>query len=215
MRWFRALLPKEERFFDLFEDHSKTLIEGAAALRALLEGGGNNVAASFDAIAAQETRADELTREVMLAVRRTMEMTTPFDRGDIQGLIQAMDDAIDQMHKTSKDVVLFEFTAFTPQMREIADAAIECASIVAQATPLLRNMSANALVISELCERVTQIEERADRLYDAGRKELYQACAADPRGFFVGSEIYRHLEKVVDKFEDVANTMQSIVVEHA
>jgi uncharacterized protein len=126
-----------------------------------------------------------------------------------------MDDAIDQMHKTSKDVVLFEFTAFTPQMRDMADAVIECAAIVAEATPLLRNMSANALTISELCERVTQIEERADRLYDAGRKELYDACAADARAFFVGSEVYSHLEKVVDKFEDVANTMQSIVVEHA
>src|SRR3712207_3501197 len=109
MRWFRALLPREERFFDLFEDHSRTLVEGAAALRALLEGRGDNVDASFRALDAQETRADELTREVMLAVRRTMEMTTPFDRSDIQELIQAMDDAIDQMHKTGKDVVLFEF----------------------------------------------------------------------------------------------------------
>ena len=87
MRWFNALLPKEERFFDLFAQHSKLI-----------------------------------TRDILIAVRRTF--ITPFDRGAIKELITSMDDAIDQMQKTAKTIMLFELREFTPQMREMGDAIV-------------------------------------------------------------------------------------------
>ena len=62
---------------------------------------------------AREHEADEITREVLLAVRRTF--ITPFDRGDIKDLITSMDDAIDQMHKTAKAITLFELRSFEPE----------------------------------------------------------------------------------------------------
>ena len=118
LAWFRALMPKEDRFFDLFERHAATLVDGAASLRALLDGT-EAVPAACAAIAAQEDAADTITRDALLAVRRTF--ITPFDRGDIQALVGSLDDAIDQMLKTAKAVQLFEVTAFDPAMREMGD----------------------------------------------------------------------------------------------
>lgn len=114
--WFRKLLPREDKFFELFEAHSQTVLGAADALKALLAGEGD-AAAHCDRIVALEDRADDITRDVMLAVRRSF--ITPFDRGDIKDLIQSMDDAIDMMHKTVKTVRLYEQTSFDPGMREM------------------------------------------------------------------------------------------------
>ena len=63
--------------------------------------------------------------------------------------------------------------------------------------------------------KITKIEEEADEINDAGLKALFLAHrASDPMGYIVGAEIYDHLEKVVDRFDDVANVMHGIVIEH-
>ena len=111
LAWFQALMPKEERFVELFVRHSHTLVAGAEALRKLLEGG-ETVPHYCREIVAREHDADEITREVLLAVRRTF--ITPFDRADIKDLITSMDDAIDQMHQTAKTITLFEVRTFEP-----------------------------------------------------------------------------------------------------
>ena len=104
MSIFRKLMPREDRFFDMFSKHSETVIKAAEALDQLLSG--IDVEKNCDLIVALEHQADEITREVLLAVRRSF--ITPFDRGDIKDLIQSMDDAIDMMHKTVKTIRLFE-----------------------------------------------------------------------------------------------------------
>src|SRR5688500_12271037 len=105
LAWFQALMPKEDRFFDLFARHSRTLVAGAEALRQLLEGG-EAMAQHCHEIVEREQEADEITREVLQAVRRTF--ITPFDRGDIKDLITAMDDAIDQMQQAAKTITIYE-----------------------------------------------------------------------------------------------------------
>jgi uncharacterized protein Yka (UPF0111/DUF47 family) len=98
MRWFHALMPKEERFFDLFARHSQAVLAGAHALRAMLEGG-PAVQRNYQIVMDREHDADDVTREVLIAVRRTF--ITPFDRGNIRDLITSMDNSIDQMQKTA------------------------------------------------------------------------------------------------------------------
>src|SRR4051795_13430024 len=132
--WFQALMPKDERFFPMFEQHARTLVVGAAALRKLLEGGAD-VPRYCQEISPHEQAADDITRNVMLAVRRTF--ITPFDRGDIKDLIQSMDDAIDMMHKTVKTVRLFEKSEFDPLMQEMGAVIVDAARLVAEAIPLL------------------------------------------------------------------------------
>jgi predicted phosphate transport protein (TIGR00153 family) len=212
MRWFHALMPKEEKFFDLFARHSKAVLAGAEALRAMLEGG-EAIKHNYQIVMDREQDADDVTREVLIAVRRTF--ITPFDRGNIRDLITSMDNAIDQMQKTAKGIKLFEVTEFTPQMKEMADAIVKCAHLVQEAVPLLRSISSEAVHISTLTERISQLEGHADELHDIGLTTLYKAHVnSNPMAFFVGNEVYDHLEKVVDRFDDVANIMHGIVIEH-
>jgi uncharacterized protein len=211
LRWFRAFLPKEERFFDLFARHAQTVGQGALALRDMLEGGEETLV-YCQRVNQFENDADNITREVLTAVRRTF--ITPFDRGDIKNLITAMDDAIDQMQQTAKAVVLFEVKSFEPPMREMGGLLVECASLVGRALPLMQAIGDNVSMLTAITEELTKLEGRVDDLHDIGLKELFlKHRSANTMDFIVGAEIYKHLEKVADRFDDVANEINSIVIE--
>jgi hypothetical protein len=213
--WFQALMPKEERFFTLFEKHAAIIVRGAEALRGLLQGG-DTVQNYCKQIFQREAEADDVTREVLVAVRRTF--ITPFDRTDIQDLITSMDDAIDQMNKTAKTIVLFEVRSFEPQMQQMSEIILQSANLVLEAVPLLSSIGSNAGRLNALTTKLVTIEEEADDIYNRGLKALFIANRPeDNQGsamkFIVGSELYDHLEKVVDRFEDVANEINSIVID--
>lgn len=210
-RWFRAFMPREERFFDLFARHSQTVIHGAEALEGVMRGG-EDVPAFCQRVNQFENDADQITREVLTAVRRTF--MTPFDRGDIKNLITAMDDAIDQMQQTAKAVMLFEVRVFEPPMLEIGSILVQCAKLVGRALPLLQAMGPNVTMLRALTEEITRLEGRVDDLHDIGLKELFTKHRdGNPMDFVVGAQIYKHLEKVADRFDDVANEINSIVIE--
>jgi uncharacterized protein Yka (UPF0111/DUF47 family) len=210
--WLRALMPREDRYYDLFEAHANIAVEAALCFRRLLDGG-PDVPALCDRITAFELQADDVSREVMLALRRSF--ITPFDRGDIHGLINDLDDAVDQMRQTVKAISIYDVGTFTPDMARIGDVIVKSASIVQETLPLLRQMNANSAKINAANERIIKLEEQADALYLAGLKELFQASRDNgAMAYIVGAEIYSHLEGVVDCFEDVANRMSGILLEH-
>jgi uncharacterized protein len=213
LRWFHAIMPKEERFFDLFAQHVTAVVAGASALRAMFEGG-EAIDRNYQVVMDREHDADAVTREVLIAVRRSF--ITPFDRGNIRDLITSMDNSIDQMQKTAKTVRLFDVKTFTPQMKEMADVVLKCAQLVQEGIPLLKSIGPEAARISSITERISALEGQADEMHDKGMRDLYLANVAAGTGlaFFVGNEIYDHLEKVVDRFDDVANVMHGIVIEH-
>jgi predicted phosphate transport protein (TIGR00153 family) len=211
--WFQALMPKGGRFFEQFEEHSKILVAGADALARLLNGKGD-IPTLVREIQSLEHQADDVTRDVLHDVRRTL--ITPFDRTAISGLISVMDDAIDQMNKAGKSITLFELTAFEPAMHDMAGIIVEAARMTAEAVPLLRSIAQNSDRILHLTARIVEIEGTADDIHDAGLKALYQRVSGpDLREFIVNREIYSHLEKIVDRFEDVANEIQGLVIDHA
>lgn len=212
MSIFRRLMPREDRFFDMFCEHAKTVVEAAEALRDLLNG--VDVQKNCERIVTLEDHADNVTRDVLLAVRRSF--ITPFDRGDIKDLIQSMDDAIDMMHKTVKTIRLFEQSSFDPLMRQMGEEVVRAAHLVAAAIPLLDKVGANAQRLSAIVEEVTRVEGRSDELHDQGLKDLFvrHGGAGDAMAYMIGSEIYGELEKVVDRFEDVANEISGIVIEN-
>jgi len=212
LSWFQALMPKEERFFDLFESHADKLVGGATALRALLDGG-DDLPTRCQQIKAWGHEADTITAETLLAVRRSF--ITPFDRSDIRDLICAMDDTIDQMHQTSKATLLYEVRSFDPSMQRMGDIIVEAARLTREALPLLRRMGGNAAQLNHFSEEISRIEEEADGIHDQGLRGLFLSHREkDPMGFIVGSELYGHFEKVVDGFEDIANRVSGIVIEH-
>jgi uncharacterized protein len=209
----KSIMPREDNFFALFEAQALKAQEAAATLRAILDGG-KNMADNIAKLSAQEEEADHISYEVMQSIRRSF--ITPFDRSDIKALSATLDDAIDQMNKTGKTVTLFDVKTFEPNMRAMADRAIMLAKLIAEGLPLLRNIGANSSKLHTLVGEVSKLEEQSDQLNDEGLKQLFKSKAKkDAVGFMVGAELYEHLEKVCDRFEDVAHVMSDIVIEHA
>jgi len=204
-------MPREEKFFEQFNNHARTLVDGAVALRDLLEGGAG-VADACRRIVAHENEADIIARDVLIGVRRSF--ITPFDRGDIKDLIGQLDDTIDQMQKTAKAITLFGVTSFELEMRQMADIVLRCAELTVEAVGLLGSMRDSQTRINTITEEITRLEGQADELNDQGIKALYlKHRNGDVMAFIVGNEIFDHLEKVVDRFEDVANRISGIVIE--
>ncbi|HEY4123024.1 MAG TPA: DUF47 domain-containing protein [Rhizomicrobium sp.] len=211
LNWFQALMPREDRFFPMFGRHAATLVAGADALRDLLNGA-CPPAAGCDRIVRHEHEADAITAEVLTAVRRSF--ITPFDRGDIKDLINAMDDSIDQMQKTAKAITIFEVTSFQPQMQAIGELVVRAAKLTAEAIDLLGSMKMNATRLNAITEEVINLEGQSDDLHDQGIKALFKDHGqANAMAYIVGAEIYDHLEKVLDRFEDVANRVSGILIE--
>lgn len=211
MRWFQALLPREDRFFALFNRHAQTLVAGAEQLSGLLTGKGN-AAQSAALVFQHEDEADAITREVLTLVQRTF--ITPFDRGDIKDLINTLDDTIDQMKKTAKAVVLFEVANLEPEMAAMGDLIKQAAALTLEAVRMMGSFRDNAAKLHIITEKIIHLEEDADVLNEKGIKALFlRHRNGNAMDYIVGIEIYDHLEKVMDRFEDVANRISSIVIE--
>ena len=172
------------------------------------------MAGDIQAIVDLEHQADEITRDVLQSVRRTF--LTPFDRGAITGLIAKMDDAIDEMQQTANAIDLYEFSEFDPEMLEIANIIVNAAKVTETAIPLLRNVQKNAQQLHDLTEQLVRFEGQADVVMARGMKALFKLHGAtNPGQFFFSRAIYVHLEKVTDRFEDVANEIDGLVIDHA
>lgn len=208
----QKILPREDRYFDLFQREAELLVKAADALAGMFEGAG--IAARLDEIRTIETNADDITRDVLTAVRRSF--ITPFDRSAITALINSMDDAVDEIWHTAKTVRIYGVEDFEPQMGSAAALAQQAAQLVREAVPLMRNVSRNAARLHEITESIVHLEGRADGLHDEGLSILYEKYGAErPIAFFVGRELYRYVERVLDRFQDIADEIQGIVIDHA
>ena len=210
--WFQRLLPRTGDFFGMFEAHAATLVAAADALTKLVDGGTPHEEYIAE-IHRREHEADDIIRQVLTTVRRTF--LTPFDRGAITSLIAAMDDAIDEMQSTARAVDIYQLRSFEPEMRAMVAMIAEAASLTAEAMPLLRDITRNGVRIHEITEKVVELEGDADDAHADGLKRTFQQLSDRPMQFMVSREIYKHLERITDAFEDVANEIDGIVIDHA
>lgn len=211
--WFQKLLPQQGNFFEMFEQQAATLVAGADALARLAQGGPGR-AQHIREIEEREHDADNVTRDVLHAVRRTF--LTPFDRSSITDLITTMDDAIDEMQHVAGAVDLYEVVEFEPEMRDMAAIIVDSARLAAEAMPLLRKVADNGHRLHELTERLVRLEGHADAIHAAGLKRLFrESQGKDPLVFFAKQEMFKRLERVVDRFEDLANEIDGLVIDHA
>lgn len=208
----KAIMPKSDNFFVLFEAQAKKAQEAAHTLRTILDGGADT-ADKCARLSTQEEEADQISYEVMQSIRRSF--ITPFDRSDIKALSTSLDDAIDQMNKTGKTVMLYDVAEFQTNMRAMGDRIILLANIVAEALPLMRDIGKNSSRLHQMVGEISRIEEQSDQMFDTGLKDLFKATPKDRAlDFVIGAELYDRLEKVCDRFEDVAHVMSDIVIEH-
>ena len=211
--WFQRLLPKTGNFFALFEKHADTVVEGAVALAGLFRGEGDP-REQIRIVIERENDGDALIREVLRSVRETF--LTPFDRSAITSLISSLDDAVDEMEATVQAIDIYDVTRFDPEMKDMAGIILDAARLTAEAMPLLRDVARNGGQLHQLTERIVRMENQADELHRAGlRRNFRETADGDTRQFIVSREIYKHLEKIVDAFEDVANEIDGIVIDHA
>jgi predicted phosphate transport protein (TIGR00153 family) len=212
LQWFQRIMPQQRMFFPLFERHAELIEQAAGILQKMLSNGADTERHCI-AIGELERTADNVTREVLLGIRASF--ITPIDRIDIRHLISSMDDTIDQMNKSAQAIVSFELDDICPEMRELGGTIVEAAGFLRVAVPLLSEIAANADKISEACIQISRLEEQADEIYARGRKLLFQKTRhGDAMEFIRQSEVYAHLDQVVDNFDNVANEIQGVVVEH-
>jgi len=208
-RLFRSLMPREERFVELFEAHSVKILEAARALEEMMaEGADMNL--HFHRITAIESEADKITRETLQALHRSF--ITPFDRDQIHKLITTMDNTVDGIEEVAQRVDLYGVRDFSQDMRELAAGISACAGLLVQAIPMLQQATRNADAINRLCEAIGQEESIADQRQRDGLRGLF-ASERDPVRLIARKEVYQRLEKVTDRFEDVANVVETIVIE--
>jgi uncharacterized protein Yka (UPF0111/DUF47 family) len=107
-------------------------------------------------------------------------------------------------------------TEFDQEMKDVGAIIVDAARILAEALPLLRNITGNAGRLHELTERLVRMEGQADHIHDAGLRALFKAHGeTNTLRFIVFREIYSNLERVVDRFEDVANEIDGLVIDHS
>lgn len=211
--WFQRMLPKTGNFFEQFEAHAVSIIAAADATGRLLQGG-TSTADHIREIMEREHDADNIYREVLQTVRQTF--LTPFDRGAITSLIGAMDDAVDEMQATAAAIELYELNQFPQEMKDLAAIIVDAARLTAEAMPLLRDVARNGKRLHELTERLVRMEGHSDEIYAAGLKKAFQSSNGDNTlDFLVAREVYKHLERIVDAFEDVAHEIDGIVIDHS
>jgi len=210
--WFQRLLPRTGDFFGMFEAHARTLVAAADAMTKLADGGSPNKECIAE-IHRREHEADDIIRQVLTTVRRTF--LTPFDRGAITSLIGAMDDAIDEMQSTGRAIDLYDLTSFEPEMKQMVGIIREQADLIGAAIPLMRDITRSGAKIHEITEKVVRLEGAADDVHATGLKKAFESLSDQPMQFIVAREIYKHLERITDAFEDVANEIDGIVIDHA
>ena len=211
--WFQRLLPQTGDFFGMFEAHAATILAAAEALNRLADDD-SSTKEQLRIVEQREHEADDIIREVLRSVRRTF--LTPFHRGAITSLIGAMDDAIDEMQAAARAIDLYELKHLQDEMKKMTAITQESAAITVEAMPLLRDITRNGARIHELTERLVQLEGVADDIHAAGLKKAFQEYGETSAiKFIVAREIFKHLERVADAFEDVANEIDGIVIDHA
>jgi uncharacterized protein len=212
--WFRRLIPNSGDFFALFERHNAATVAAAEALAQLVRGEGDQ-RQLVGAIRDREHEADEIIREVLSEVRQTF--LTPFDRGAITGLIGAMDDVTDEIQSCASAIETYDVSSFEPDMVVMAETICKAVGMIDEALPLLRDVTRNGGKLHQLTGAIVSAEGEVDVIHTRGLMANYARAKGDGDTirFIVAREIFKHLEKIADAFEDVANQIDGIVIDYA
>ena len=212
MRFLSALMPREARFFKLFDQHAALIVDGARATVELVRDYADTSrrAALIQQIGDIERRADKFAYETVQLLHATF--ITPFDRNDIHRLISRMDDILDLIQDAAESMHLFDIQTLpseAPRMAELLDA---CCARVQSAVGLLSSMD-NAPRALALAQEIDGLESEADAIMRAGISKMFRE-EPDVRQLIKHKNVLEYLENAIDKCQDVANVIESVVVEN-
>ena len=211
MRFLSALMPREARFFTLFNQHADLIAAGGRAAAELVRDYADTErrAALIGQIGDIERSADKITYETVSLLHSTF--ITPFDRNDIHRLISGMDDILDLIQDAAESMHLFDIQTLPPEAPRMAELLDACCTRVQAAVALLSSMD-NAPKALAIAQEIDVRESEADAVMRAGISKLFRE-EQDVRQLIKHKNVYEYLENAIDKCQDVANIIEAVVVE--
>lgn len=198
------LIPREESFFELFEALAQKVFTGSDALLDLLQSF-TDVSRKVATLVDLEHEGDEIVHEIMRRLNTTF--VTPFDREDISRLGSLLDDVLDHVEATAEFLELHKIDQPLPQMVALAETLRKAAKATAEAMPKLRELRG----LSEYTVEVNRLENEGDRAY---RRTIATLFSGEYKAMDVlkWKDIIEEIEAAIDTLEDVANTVEDIVL---
>jgi len=204
------LLPRDERFFDLFTSVATLNVEAARHLHEMLKVDGDRRVYLVEAIKRLEHEADGITHEVISRLDRSF--ITPLDREDIHMLASRLDDIIDRIDGTARRINIFRAGPAPQGAVLIADVVVRSSQQILEAVRVLSG--GKAPVVIAACTQIKRLEEEGDATYHEWLGRLFDT-ETNPVNLIKWKEIYDTLEKTLDQAEDVANVLESIAIKHS
>ena len=207
---FSKLMPRQGRFFDLFNAHAEHIVEGSRALGELIA---HPEASATHAgrIDHAEHAADKITHETIALLHKTF--ITPLDRDQIHQLITRMDDILDLIQDVAESFVLYDIRSVSAEAEQLAQICHMTCDRVKAAVGLLSNLR-HPEAILKTCQEIDRLESDADRVMRSAMSRLFRE-ESDVKQLIKLRTIYELLELVTDRCEDVANIVEGIVLEHS
>ena len=203
------LLPRDEKFFALFLKQVENI---SAASSLMLEGakaGNSQLAKASEEIKALEWKGHENTHDLFTRLNQTF--ITPLDPEDIQALSASLDNVLDGIEDAAHRMVAYQLNPITPTMLELCEIVKQCATSLQKAFEMLDKKKDRVM---EHCIEINRLENEADRLVRKAVAELF-INEKDPIAIIKLKEVYDFLEATTDYCEDVADTLQTVVVKHS
>ena len=208
----KLLLPKEEKFFPMFEDMAELTSKAAHLLARIIDHNEpSKQDETFREIKLLETKADDIVHQVFDTLDATF--ITPFDREDIQRLTSKMDDVIDYINATSQQIRLYKPKKLLPQFRELCLVVVRGCEQLRVAVMELHNLK-NPGKINDACVKINELENIADDIYHQLISELFDT-ETDPIELIKNKEILESLESTTDRIEDVSDILKTIIIKSA
>lgn len=207
---FRKFMPKEERFFEYFEQQAVAIRKGLDLFAGLLKDYSRRHEYCVR-IKAVENEADQVVHGIFQLLNSTF--VTPFDREDIQSLVHRLDDVLDFAENASAWMDICDISAVPDTVRSMVEILIEAFDNLARAIPMLRNFK-NRREIERFCIEVNRLENVGDAVLRDALKRLFRE-ESNPITVIKFKEIYESLEDAIDRCEDVANTIETILIKNA
>jgi len=205
-----SFMPKEQKFFELFEESAKNITKAARELKEMVETW-QFIDSRVAEITELEHEGDGITHQIISLLHRTF--ITPFDREDIALLAHTMDDIIDFVHATADSMFIYKITAPTQRAKELADIIVQGAVEVEKDVHGLRRKSEFKQIL-EHCVEINRLENMADRVYRAAIGEIFENNT-DIAQIIKWREIYEHMETATDRAEDVADVLEGVALKNA
>lgn len=200
-------LPKEEQYFTFFIQMTVYISDASRELQEMLNDKNQDYHEYVRRIKGLEHACDELTHSI--STRLNKSFITPFDREDIYLMSSALDDIVDLINDAARAIVDFD-------IKEIKDPAKSFADVIVRMSEQLREIVGTLQKPKNTTQRLVEIhrlENEGDDLYHAAIAELFRE-ERDPLNVLRWKEVYEKLEAAVDRCENVANIIESVVIKH-